>query len=96
MDVLQKPTLSDNFFQIGGTSINAVHAVAKINEHFAMPIERFISARTIAELVGEGNIVSEKKGDGSANPNEKADIEVTNLHHSATLLKKNEPFLENV
>lgn len=87
MDLLQKPTLSDNFFQIGGTSINAVHAVAKINENFSMPIESFISARTIGELVDDGDIVSCKRGDDFSNPNKMTDIEVTEFHYSKTLLR---------
>lgn len=79
MDISQKPTLLDNFFQIGGTSINAVHAVAKINEHFAVTIEKFIAARTIGDLVAEADLVSEEKADNLTNLMEMGDIEVCNF-----------------
>ena len=46
-----KPRLSDNFFEIGGTSINAVAVVSKINESISVSIEKFIQAKTIGDLI---------------------------------------------
>ena len=51
LDASQKPNLSDNFFQIGGTSINAVTTVSKINEHFSLSVETFLAANTIGDLL---------------------------------------------
>ena len=51
LDDSQKPKLTNNFFEIGGTSINAVATVAKINQQLPLSIEKFISAKTIGELV---------------------------------------------
>ena len=48
---MYKPRLSDNFFQIGGTSINAVAVVSKINKYTSISIEDFIQAKTLGELI---------------------------------------------
>ena len=46
-----KPRLSDSFFEIGGTSINAVAVVSKINESISVSVENFIQAKTIGDLI---------------------------------------------
>ena len=46
-----KPRLSDNFFEIGGTSINAVAVVSKINQGMKISIQDFIQAKTIGHLI---------------------------------------------
>lgn len=48
---MYKPRLSDNFFRIGGTSINAVAVVSKINQCTAVSIEDFIQASTLGDLI---------------------------------------------
>ena len=50
-DVFHKPKLCDNFFQIGGNSINAVMAVTRINQHFSLSTELFLKAKTLLELL---------------------------------------------
>ena len=75
--VSQKPKLSDNFFHIGGTSINAVAAVAKINQHFQITIENFISARSIEDLVNEDSNIQKKETLDWRNPTTTEDIEVS-------------------
>ena len=55
-DVDSKPKLSDNFYQIGGTSINAMTAANKINAHDLfrdgqIGVVEFFSAKTILDLV---------------------------------------------
>ena len=50
-DIVHKPKLSDNFFQIGGNSINAVMAVTRINQHFPLSTEWFLEAKTLQELL---------------------------------------------
>ena len=46
-----KPRLSDNFFEIGGTSINAVAVVSKINQIKTVSIEDFLRAQKIGDLI---------------------------------------------
>ena len=50
-DVLDKPKLCDNFFQIGGNSINAVMVVSRINKHFPLSTEQFLKAKTLEEIL---------------------------------------------
>lgn len=59
----ERPRLADNFFAVGGTSINAMHALNKINTHYGLfgdnpvKISDFMGAKSILDLVvmrGEG------------------------------------------
>ncbi len=48
----EKPMLSDNFFAVGGNSINAVLTVAKLNDiGYKISMAEFIEAESIFDLV---------------------------------------------
>ncbi len=48
----EKPNLFDNFFSIGGNSINAVLVLAKLNDSgLKIRIEKFIEAESILDIV---------------------------------------------
>ena len=48
----EKPKLTENFFSIGGNSINAVFALAKLNDlGLKISLEQFITADTILKIV---------------------------------------------
>jgi len=48
----EKPMLSDNFFDIGGNSINAVLVMAKLEETgYKIDIGQFIGAETILDII---------------------------------------------
>ena len=48
----EKPMPKDNFFDIGGNSINAVLAIAKLNDiGHRISVEQFIAADTIQDVV---------------------------------------------
>ena len=50
----EKPKLSDNFFSIGGDSINAVLVLAKLNEAgFKINLDKFIGASSLLDIVDE-------------------------------------------
>ena len=47
----EKPMLSDNFFDIGGNSINAVLVLAKLDDlGYKVNVEQFIAADTILDV----------------------------------------------
>ena len=71
------PRLSDNFFEIGGTSINAVAVVSKINQIKKVSIEDFLRAKTIGDLV----MNKTKANQINSNPEELVakDIEVNHV-----------------
>ena len=59
-DQSQKPKLTDSFYAIGGTSINAMEAINRINSHAAfqevpLRVEDFMVATSIQELLAVGN-----------------------------------------
>jgi hypothetical protein len=60
----EKPNLFDNFFSIGGNSINAVLVLAKLNDSgFVIGIEEFIEAESILDIVRiAGASVSDQHG----------------------------------
>ena len=55
----EKPNLFDNFFSIGGNSINAVLALAKLNDSgLRIGIEEFIEAESILDIVRTPGVAS--------------------------------------